>query len=109
MVVRDEDFFWYAVPEHTLPYFKQDMYTLSTRDMYLKYKRYSLHDTENHDELEKHMVCSATGERMNEGWKVTQFGFNFKYEHHAFQWCLECGFSSIEEAIKEGALLEIED
>jgi hypothetical protein len=107
VVVHDEEFFWYAIPPNLLSVFKTDDNTLSTRDMYLKYIDYSLHNAQRYDEHEKCMLCSVTGESIDEGWQVNEFGFYFKYEHHASQWCLEWGYSSIEEAIKDGALSEV--
>jgi hypothetical protein len=109
VVIHDEEFFWYAIPPNLLSAFKTDDNTLSTRDMYLKYIDYSLHNAQRYDEHEKCMLCSVTGESIDEGWQTTEFDFIFKYEHHALEWCKLNGFPSIEKAIKQNALLEIED
>jgi hypothetical protein len=50
---------------------------------------------------DKKIICSVTGEQMNEGWVTNLHGsqdFYFKYEKDALNWCIENGFSSLEEA-----------
>ncbi len=102
VIVKDKADFFYALPQDKLQSFKDDCIKLQVRELNLKYNIFSMHQNTvylNRDEPDA-VYCSATGEKMNEGWVTTLHNqnFYFKHEKHALQWCKENGFSSLDEA-----------